>query len=310
MSALAQTRRGAAGVSPRLMARVLAHQGRVARQLGDLDAAQDSFEAILSLAAETRDAEIAARGWYGLGGVAFMRGNHPVARERYETACRAAERAGSDELIGLAHRGLLIVAATAGDFDAAIRHGGQALARSSAHNATSHAELLANIAAVCTDAGHHRAAFSAYMVAAHLGGALRVTLSALGGAALAAARMNDLPTVAELAATIDSEVARGTPPYETAQVMIDLARAFSLHLDLRARAYAESAARLATTHRYFEMQFAAEELLGSVSAWSRSEPGRTPQALSEESRLVLDGIVSLARGSTASSGAVHYQGTM
>lgn len=279
-------------LEPRVLGRVVAHQGRVARNLGDLEAAQDCFESVLAMGRRFADREIQARGLYGLAGVALMKGNHPQGRSGYERALLAAGEAGSDELIGLAHRGLLVVHATAGNLDAALRHAREALRRTPG-DADSYAELLANIGTVCGDAGYFEAALAAHTVAANASGSARVRLASLGGAAAAAARLSDHATFEALVSRIDAEIARGTPPHESAVALVELARAFASRGDLRMLPYALTAGKLARQHQYYEIQFAVDELLATAEEDGHTAPARSPRPISDVSSAVLSEIAAL-----------------
>lgn len=293
LAALGQVRRLFPEVSPRLAARLLAHQGRIARQVGDLDSALSCFETILSLAGDTGDTEIEARGLYGAAGISLMRGNHPLARARYETALRLAIDAGSEELIGLAHRGLMVIHGSAGRLDAALMHAGEALRRSP-HSATSYAELLGNIAAVCSAGGHYAAALTAYTVAARTGSALRVRLASLGGAAFAAAQLNDRATLDRVSREVEAALTQGAPPHESAQAYVELAKAYRLQGDGRATGYAEAARTLAARHECFEIVFEADQILAEPVRPQPSAVGAgAPQPVSDASRAVLAEISAL-----------------
>ena len=285
-------------LEPRLLGRVLAHQGRVARNLGDLAAADDSFDMVTALGKRVADREIEARGLYGIAGVALMRGNYPQGRSRYEQALEAAREAGSAELTGLAHHGLLVVHATAGDFDTALRHASEALRHASGED-DGYAELLSNIGTVCSEAGYFAAALAAHTVAANTSDSARVRLASLGGAAWAAARLKDHATFETLVRRIDTEIAGGTPPHETALVLVELARALALYGDSRMMRYALAAGRLAHQHQYYDLQFAVDELLAARPVHTPTEPARAPRPITEGSSAVLSAIAALAPTSRA-----------
>lgn len=293
LAALAQVRRLFPEVSRRLAARLLAHQGRIARQVGDLDSALSCFETILTLATESGDREIEARGLYGAAGISLMRGNHPLARARYETALQLAIDAESEELVGLAHRGLMVIHGSAGRLDAALMHAGEALRRSP-NSATSYAELLGNIAAVCSAGGHYAAALTAYTVAARTGSALRVRLASLGGAAFAAAQLDDRATLDRVSCEIEAALTQGAPPHESAQAYVELAKAYQLQGDGRATGYAEAARILAARHECFEIVFEADQILAEPVRPQPSAVGAgAPQPVSDASRAVLAEITAL-----------------
>lgn len=276
----------------RLLGRVLSHQGRIARNLGDLEAAEDCFGSVIALGTRTRDREIVARGLYGMAGVDLMKGNHPRGRSRYEQALRAAEDAESDELIGLAHRGLLVVHATARNFDVALHHAGAALRRAP-DDPDSYAELLSNIGAVCSDAGYFGAALAAHTAAASVSRTARVRIACLGGAAAAAANLHQQSTFEALVRRIDAEITRGAPPYETAMACAEVAKALARQGDPRALRYATTARKIAGRHQYYELQFVADELMTATPPAAHPEPVRAPYPISESSSAVLSEIAAL-----------------
>jgi tetratricopeptide (TPR) repeat protein len=270
----------------------LANQARIARQLGEMESAAELYSAAEELARSHDVAEVAARASYGMGGLALMRGNLPRARTQYERALATAREASSEALVGLAHRGLLVVNAKAGAFDDAIRHGWHAFERASGDPA-SQAELLANIASVCFDCGHYDASFAAFVVAALWGRILRVSLPSLAGAALAAAHLGRREHLAVLTQRINRDLSEGAPPYESAQVLLDLARAYEEIRDPAANEYASRARSIGIAHQYFEIVHAAREITDRLLSRVRAQR-RTPVELSEASETVLSSISALA----------------
>ena len=104
--------------------RLLAQRGRVLRKIGQLDAALEIYKSVALLAAECSDDELAARAALGRAAVARERGNYPEARAEFRSVlATVAANTEIQALHGLAHQGLQIAAAMAGDFDAALRHG-------------------------------------------------------------------------------------------------------------------------------------------------------------------------------------------
>ena len=283
--------------SPRYHGWSLANQARIARQLGDLDTAVELCDTAEHLGRLTNDPEIIARAACVRGGLSLMRGNHPQAREYYERALANAERAHLRELAGVAHRGLLILHATAGEFDLAIKHGWDAFERANG-DAASQAELLANLAAVCTDCGYYQPAFAAYTMAALWTSVARVRLPALGGAALAAAHLAHVDQLRALTRRVEADLSGGAAPYDAALVLLDLARAHQITRDTAARGYAERARILATSHSFFELEFAATQITEQTRAQSTLER-RAPVELSDTSAHVLSSITALADDTSA-----------
>jgi tetratricopeptide (TPR) repeat protein len=295
-STLGYLRTALPDASPRYHGWSLANQARIARQLGDLDTAADLCDTAEQLGNLTQDQEIMARAACVRGGLSLMRGNHPQAREAYEFALRSAERARSVELEGVAHRGLLIVHATAGEFDLAITHGWHAFERAKG-DAASRAELLANLAAVCSDCGYYQAAFAAFTLSALWTAASRVRVPALGGAALAAAHLGNTIRLRALTQRIESDLAAGATPYDAAHVLLDLARAHAITRDGAAVGLASRAKAIAAKHSFHEIEYAAAEIMAAVPAQVAER--RAPIELSDSSSQVLSSITALADDTSA-----------
>lgn len=299
---LSDLRQALSDADVRLHGRALVHQARIARQLGDLACATELCEAALKLAHERQDPEIAARATCGMGGLALMRGNHPEARAQYERALNAATLAGVSDVMGLAHRGLLVVHATAGDHDEAIRHGWHAF-QHTAGNQAAQAELLANVAAVCDLAGHHGPAFAGYAVSALWARVLRVRLPSLAGAALSAANLGLHEHVHALGRRVEHEISSGAPPYESAQALLDIARAYRVIDHEASREYARRVVALADAYSFFEMQFAAAPMVEETPKPADTRR-QAPVELSTDSANFLSSITALA-DDTAAVAALH-----
>jgi tetratricopeptide (TPR) repeat protein len=203
----------------------LAQRARIARKVGDLEVASDLYADAARIGRATRDAALVARATVGRGVVARVRGNYPEARACFEAGARAAARAGLRDLEGHARHGLLVAAAAARDFDAALRHGWAALSLV-AGDPVREAELLINLAAVSSDAGAPASAVHAYLAAADRAREARVRLPALGGAALAAAQAGDVGLLDRITRALRAELPIAGLPYEVAQANTLLARAW------------------------------------------------------------------------------------
>jgi tetratricopeptide (TPR) repeat protein len=296
-SMLASLRTGFPEAPARCHGWALSRQARIARQLGELDAADEMYRMVDDLAHTSSLPELTARAAYGLGGVHISRGNFPAATFEYERALAAARVSAIEELIGLAHRGLLIVHAKRGAYDQAIRSGWAAFERATGDR-TSQAELLANLAAICDLCDQHEHAFAAYLVAALWAGAQRVRLPSLGGAALAAAHLGNRRDTEALVDRIEREIAAGAPPYEAALTLMDVADAFEVLGDPRGRDAAERTRLIAAGHRYYEIEHLAQEALARAGTPARGAP-RALVELSGEAESVLSSISSLAVSTSA-----------
>jgi AraC-like DNA-binding protein/tetratricopeptide (TPR) repeat protein len=258
--------RALSGASSRARGRALVQQARIARHMRDLDAARDLYDLAADLGLRTSDPELLALSAYGEGGLLLIKGNYPDARERYETALAYASGADLEDLVGLAHRGLMITSAESGDLDAALLHGWAAFERASGDRA-SQAELLGNLAGVCRKSGELPAALQAYLSAAAWAGVQRVELPALGGAALVAAELERRAPYAELRGRVEAALAGGAPPFETAEVTLELAEGAAALGDAElTRHYVSRVLEIASTHPYFEIRHNAEQLASGFDA--------------------------------------------
>src|SRR5262245_33045370 len=133
--------------------RVRATRARIARKLGALDLALELYAEVERIGEQRGEPELTARAWIGYAVAASERGNLPEARRWYREAALVADDTGCAEQASLAHQGLLISSAVAGDFNEAIVEGWRAYV--SAHgNAARQAEILANVSQALYDMGH------------------------------------------------------------------------------------------------------------------------------------------------------------
>jgi hypothetical protein len=224
-----------------------------------------------------------ARSAVGRGVIARVRGNYPRARTLFQQGLTHAESGGHRSLEGMAHQGLTITAAVAGDFDAALIHGWSAFCHAAGEK-TREAESLTNLAQLCLESGFNDAALRGFLSGISRTSALRVRLSALGGAALAAARLDDRSTLQIVATEIELSVERSALPYENAQALYHLSSAYAaLGEDDRCDRYRERCREIAQTRGFHELVHATErEVL--VAAASTRAPRRE---LAEPSRHVV-----------------------
>ena len=210
----------------RLHGRLLAQQARIIRKVGELDVATELYDDVADLAQTHGDSELKARAHLGKGVIARIRGNYPVARREFLAVVACPENTEPlRELHGYARHGLLIASAVAGDFETALRHGWIAIGL--ATNDEQRAELLVNLASVCLDAGHPRAALNGFLQALGKTQISRVRLPAFGSAARAAARLDEPEAVKDL---VDAGMRLVTPAgneYEIADMLREFAEAYA-----------------------------------------------------------------------------------
>lgn len=247
------TRRVAGDACDRERGLLAADQALIARLLGDLDAAEELYVAAESIGKKSSDFTVLARAYVGRGVVDRVRGNYPRSRIFFERALELAETVQERELMRLAHQGLTICHAVAGNFDRGLQHGWATLQLADGDLARE-AEALGNLAQLCLDAGFPAAALRGY--AAILGRSLspRMVLGALGGAAIAAAKAGDPAVLSRAAAEINARVAVSGLPYENAQALYHLATAYAAVGDGQRRDECLVVARkLAKSRGFFEL---------------------------------------------------------
>ena len=287
-STLGHVRLAAAAAPPRELGLATADQAWVARSLGDLDSADELYDAVAALGEKHSESELHSRALLGKGVTARVRGNYPRARKYLVEGLRRAERAGLADLAAVGHQGLLIAAATAGDHQTALVHGWAAyeLAASSPER---QAEILINLAQVSLLAGQARAARSGFLASMSRTDQLRFKLPCLGGAAVASAALGDSTMLTTLARAAEESVSATALPFETASVLKSLLDAYRLMGDAaRAEEYRLRARALARKNGFFEIVLATES---AEAATPKSRPATAP--LSDESLSVIHSLETL-----------------
>lgn len=306
-SALAALRATVPEIGLRTEALVLAQEGRIARQRGQMVEAEARYRRALSLARRSEAPDAAARALLGLGVAASMRGNYPQARVRFRRAISAAGQADDANLTRMAHQGLLSAALAAGDIDTALRHGWAAAEL--APTAEDRAEAMVNLAEVCRAAHQLRAALRGYLVALDLSTLPRICLSALGGGVLVAAELGQDRLLHMMASAAERLTRSSGQPYENAITLVEIAEAFAVRKDAVAVAkYSALAAAAVSGHPYHEVTYRLERLAFGLTV--SEGPQTTPRSsadphqvlsgssvvLNASSREILERVESLATG--------------
>jgi hypothetical protein len=211
----------------RLEGLLLAQQGRAARQLGAMAAAAELYAASARAGRAARAPDVAARALIGGGVLASMRGNYPEARDLFRRGLAEATRAGSDEHRRAAHHGLLVAALAARDVETALAHGWAAFRETAPDAPDDRAEMLLNLGEVGRQAGEYRASLGACLTALELTDAPRLRLPALGGAAVAAARLGEAGLLRFVAREVERAVRRSGQPFENARALAAVAEAYA-----------------------------------------------------------------------------------
>ena len=260
---LSAARRAVPDLSPLRAGRVMAQQGRVARQIGDLDTAGDLYAMVHELGTLHAEEELLVRGRVGAGLVAETRGNFPAARSEYLRALEHADAA--PRIAATAHHGLMVAASRAGDLATALHHAWAAF-EGVAGDPLRRVDRILNLAELARKAGDARVALRAFRTVLEHTDLARLRLPALGGAVQAAAALGERATVMSLVAQAEREAAASGIPYESAKLWLELAEAFDA-LDDRQRAMelARRAAAIAGTHAFHEVDILAATLAERIA---------------------------------------------
>jgi tetratricopeptide (TPR) repeat protein len=204
--------------------RLLYLQARVLRKVGDLSAADRLLQELAALATASESSALSAWAYLGFAVNARIRGNYPRAREAFQAALKQCQDLPEClEIRSHAQHGLLIACAAAGEYETALAHGVAAL--HAAVDPAQAAEIRVNLAAIHFDMGDFPAALSGYLEALCAKPALRIYVSALGGAALAAAHSGHARAVIELVSRGAALLLRTNPAHELADMARELAEA-------------------------------------------------------------------------------------
>lgn len=252
---LAAAERAFAHAGPGPVGWTRAQRGRVARQLGELEAALDLYASAGELGQEAGDVALVGRAAASRGIVANMRGNYPEARAACLDALAVAGHVPS--VAALAHHTLMVGAQVAGDVNAALEHGWRAF-EGAAGDATHRADALINLAEIVRKAGHPAAAIQGFRAGLRLTLLARLRLPALGGAARAAAALGDRAQLAEFTRLLAAEGPASGQPYEYALAFVELAEAHAAVGQMgRAQRYAAEAAAIGVARGFHEVAYRA-----------------------------------------------------
>jgi tetratricopeptide (TPR) repeat protein len=251
-------------------------RARLAWKSGALDVASERYRRVAAAARRLRSDELRVRAWIGESIVARLRGNYPASRSHGGKAAGLAEQAGFRRLASVAHQSLMVSICVAGDYEAAIGHGWQAFLYA-AGNDPMECAALGNLGQVLLEAGHPETATSAFRAVLRRQPLPRIVLPALSGLALAAARCGRDSTVEQVRGELLVRMQAGATPYDTATVMLDLARAYATIGDTQqARGYRQHALELALAHGFHEIQHHADSVLSDTVRTPASEHALPP----------------------------------
>ena len=239
------------------------HLGRIARQLSDIPVAIDCYRSVALTGLRERDGPAAARGFVGLGLVAFMKGNLPLVRDMFERALLHAYPGGLVQ--GHAHMALSNVARRQRRFDEAFAHGWRA------HDLLVDVEervgILGNISAIALETGYARAALKGYVHAISLSASPLRTVGVFADAIEAAGQLEDQVALEGFEREGLERARTLQQPFEIARVSLSAANAWiRLGNTTRARALLEDAKSLAERFGFHELHARSESLSERLAA--------------------------------------------
>lgn len=263
------------GLGARELGMLHMQRGRICRTLDFLDDAHDEYSRADAIGGAHGDAELRARAAVGIGTLALMRGNHPLARRLYRRALRLAPAV--TDLAVMAHQGLMADALEVGDDDRALVHGRLGFQVAGDHR-VHRAGLLLNLGLVCERRGEPAAAMRAYTNALALTDIPRTRVAALAGAATCASLLGERDELARASAALGAMPDDSAHAFERAQALLIVAEAWARSGDeTTAQRCRRRAEQLARRHGYHGIRFAAEREPGQVPGRA-AEPAR-PAAL-------------------------------
>ena len=281
-------------------------QARLAWKLGQLDEALHRYQVLERAARKHKLPELRVRAWIGFALLARQRGNYPDSRQWAARAAAAADKLGLRALAGIAVHAQLVGAAVAGDFDSALVFGWRGF-RESLGDPVREAEMLVTLAQLLLDIGHPQLALRGFVAAIDRGPIPRFLYPALGGAAIAAARLHLHELVSQYARSLE-DIGHPPLPYLYASAQLDVARAFSIvgsHAD--ADRWSARALATATELGFHEIGHYARDLIDQNKSAERERQAAeasppTHRATSPDAIEVLDALGALALSDAAVRG--------
>jgi len=239
--------------------RVLAQRARVARKANAYEAALHLYKQVGALGRRLDLGELRARARIGFGLLAEVRGNLPEAARHFQTAAREAKRAAVVDVLRVAQRGRMTIAARRGDFSSALVFAWDAYVDACGDSAAE-AEMLGNLAQLALDVGRTDAALAGFSAALDRRPGPRIALPVLGGAARAAAALERRELVERFAREIDAYRSDERFAYAIASSLLDLALAFANHDGAAAHDRVTAGLSLAEKYGFHELDFRLREV--------------------------------------------------
>ena len=258
--------------------RIAALRARLAWKRGDHATALERYRRVRAIARRIGSTELEVRAEVGFAVVARQRGNYPASRTAARRAVQVGEAHGLARLAALGHQLLMVAAVVAGDLNTALQHSWLAYANVRG-DATDEAAHLVDTAQLFLDAGHADVASAGFAAALERRIPDRIRLPALGGAALAAARQGDEHTLSRMADAVRRTLNDGLLPYASVVGRLDIAEALETIGHVdAAEPFRHEAETVASAQRYHELVHRAQRPPATTSAPRTVQP-LTPATL-------------------------------
>jgi tetratricopeptide (TPR) repeat protein len=264
--------------------RLLAKLARVMRKLGRVDDASSLYRRLIEMAKATHHSELEARALLGYTSISQMRGDYVAVRRYALRAARIARRNGDSALLRLAHQGLMIAAIKLADYSTALVYGWSTY-ELAVDDPVARDDALTNIGQLLADTGNFAAARAAFATVLTRPQPVFIGLPALGGLAVAAARLHDDDTLNWSATQLLREIERFNQPYEIALALLECGTALaSVGRAVQAEECRQRAIALSS-------EFGFPELLERATGLDT-----TPELVEGEPNRVVEVLRSRARG--------------
>lgn len=253
-------RRAATDMAPVHAGRVLALRAKLAWKLGALEEAADRYDRLVTESRRQRLPDVEALAELGLSTLAQLRGDFPDLRERAPRIHVLAERSGNRAVVRWAHTVSMMTAIGQADLDGAIHAGWRSWELSQGHDIWE-AEALTNLGQLMLEAGHLAQARAGFASALSRKAPARLLLPALGGLALASARLGNEATVEWTVREVWRAASLSVSKYEIAAAHLECALALQiLGRSVEAMRHRASAEVIARQNRFHEVAFKAGEM--------------------------------------------------
>lgn len=283
---LDDVRRAAPDLTPLQVGRILFRRARIAWSLGDIDDADERFQAIAALGKKTRNVELLALAELGLATLAQFRGDFPELRLRAARGRELAERSGNRAVVRWAMLAMTMSETSQRRFDGAIAAGWRALELSGGYPVWE-TEALINLGQLMLEAGHPDRARASFSAAVERSAPARLLLPALGGLAVASALVGHEPTVEWTVREVWRAQEQSVQPYSVAAAHLECAFALrSLGRDADAERHRAAAEELGRRHGFHEVAYKADAL--------RELPRRASVVLAPESEQITGDLSRMA----------------